>query len=406
MDNINNMNKYKFKNSYYNNFYSGVNRKNTDAIKWDNLTNGQEDLEKVDILPFWIADSDYQTADFIINDLIERVKHGAFGYTYCSDGYYDTIKNWVKRRYDYDIDKEWIIPTHGVVTALDILVKLLTEENDNIVVSTPVYNPFFNVVKNNGRTLICNKLKEIEDSYQIDFCDLEDKLKNAKMYILCNPHNPIGRVWTKEEIDKIVSLCKKYDIILLSDEIHCDLIMDGKKHYSVGHHLNDYDKIAICTAPSKVFNLAGLMNANVICKNEEYRKRYQDLQHGMSLSTPNLLSLVACESAYKKGDQWVDVQNEYLTENRDIVYKFFKDNLPKTKLYKLEGTYLMWINVTYLDLEQEELLNHLLKGGIKVNSGMVYSSDYKGYIRLNIATSRDYLLEGLERIKKVLISLE
>lgn len=401
----------KYNNSNLNSFYKGVDRRNTNAIKWDVLTINQNNLENNDVLPFWIADSDYPTADFIINDLVQRVKHGAFGYTYCSDEYYNTIKNWIQRRYNYSIEKDWIIPTHGVVTALDILVKLLTNENDNIVVSTPVYNPFFNVVNNNNRVLVCNKLLEttykdninIYNTYQIDFCDLESKLKDAKMYILCNPHNPVGRVWNKEEIDKIVSLCKKYDVILVSDEIHCDLIMDGKRHYSVGHYLDDYDKVVICTAPSKVFNLAGLMNANVICKNEDYRKKYNDFQHCMSLSTPNLLSLVACESAYKKGDEWVDDQNKYLTENRDIVYKFFGDNLPKAKTYKLEGTYLMWVNVSYLGLKQEELLENLIKGGIKVNSGTVYSSDYKGYIRLNIATSRDYLLEGLERIKKVLL---
>lgn len=378
-------------------FCHGINRRNTNAIKWDLQTNKQKEN---DLLPFRIADSDYKTYNKVIDDLCDRVKHGAFGYTFIDDEYYQIIKKWVKRRYHYDIDVDYIIPTHGVVTALDFLVSLLTKEKDKIVVSTPVYNPFYNVIVNNNRELVCNKLIEKDDSYFFDFDDLDKKLVGAKMYILCNPHNPIGRVWKKEELDRIVSLCKKHDCIIISDEIHCDIIMNNYELYSMGHYLNEYDKIAICTAPSKTFNIAGLMNANVICKNEEYRKLYKDYQDKLSLSTPNLLSLVACKSAYSTGDNWVDNQNKYLTENRDLVYKFIKENLPLAKTYKLEGTYLMWINLSYLGLEQDILLSNLLKANIQVNSGIVYSSDYKGYIRFNIATSRENLLEGLKRLKK------
>lgn len=377
------------------NFDKEIKRRGTNCIKWDMAGN--------DVLPFWIADSDYPTCDKIVSELEKRVKSSAFGYTYPSDDYYEAIVNWMQKRHDVEIEKEWIIPSMGVVTALYLSVFLFTKENDEVIVSTPVYNPFYSVIENNNRKLICNKLIETNDTYVIDFSDLEEKMKSAKMYILCNPHNPVGRCFTHDELDKVVDLCKKYNVILVSDEIHNDIIMKDAKFYSVMHYFSLYENIIVCTAPSKTFNIAGLEDSNIIIKNEIFREKFSNKQHDLSISTPNILALTACEAAYKYGEEWVDNQNEYLTKNRDFVYSYLKENIPLAKTYKLEGTYLMWINMRFLNLSQEELIEGLKEKGILVNSGEMYSCDYIGYIRLNIACPKSQLEKGLKIIKEFVL---
>lgn len=376
-------------------FDKGIKRRGTNCIKWDMI--GE------DVLPFWIADSDYPTCDKIVSELEKRVKSAAFGYTYPSCEYYEAIVNWMRKRHDVKIEKEWIIPSMGVVTALYLSVFLFTKENDEVIVSTPVYNPFYSVIENNNRKLICNKLIETNDTYVIDFSDLEEKMKSAKMYILCNPHNPVGRCFTKDELDKVVNLCKKYNVILVSDEIHNDIIMKDAKFYSVMHYFSLYENIIVCTAPSKTFNIAGLEDSNVIIKNEIFREKFSNKQHDLSISTPNILALTACLAAYKYGEEWVDNQNEYLTKNRDFVYSYLKENIPLAKTYKLEGTYLMWINMRFLNLSQDELIEGLKEKGILVNSGEMYSCDYTGYIRLNIACPKSQLEKGLKIIKEFVL---
>ena len=237
--------------------------------------------------------------------------------------------------------------------------------------------------------------------YIIDFADLEEKLKNAKMYILCNPHNPVGRVWTKEEVSKIYSLCKKYNCFLVSDEIHGDIIHKPNMLYSALHFINEYDKIIICTAPSKTFNVAGLCDSNIIVNNDEYRKMLDDDINNYSIE-PNVFGLTACLAAYTKGDKWADDQNKYIYENYLIVKDFLKLNLPKAKIYKLEGTYLTWINLSYLGLAQDVLLEKLMSAGVLVGNGVVYDKDYVGYIRLNLACGRSQLQDALDKIKKAL----
>ncbi len=386
-------------------FIKGQDRRNIYCKKWDNKpVNGKE------VLPFWIADSDYPTYEKITDRLIERVKNATFGYTFIDDDYYNNLINWFDRRYNYKVEKDYIFPTHGVLVGLTYTVQLFTKPNDKIVCSTPVYNPFFNIVKDNNRELVFNNLVKYQDNnleytYKYDFEDLEEKLKDAKMYIFCNPHNPVGRVWTKEEVAKIVSLCKKYDCILVSDEIHCDLILDGEFE-SCGKWFDEYDKIVVCTAPSKTFNIAGLLITNCIIKNQDYMKAFIDYQNLLCMERPNLLALEACKAAYLDGDNWVDTQNKYLREQRDIVKSFFNDNLPMCNVYKLEGTYLMWIDCSSFGLEQPNLIEGLLESGVRVNSGTVYSNDYKGFIRLNIACGREQLLEGLSRIKSFLLKEE
>ena len=379
-------------------FYNGQDRKNIYCKKWDNpLTkDGKE------VLPFWIADSDYPTYEKITDKLINRIKNGTFGYTYIDNDYYQNIISWFERRYNYKVEKDYIFPTHGVLVGVTYAVQLFTKPNDKIVCSTPVYNPFFSIIKENDRELVFNKLVEKNNSYEYDFEDLEEKLKDAKMYIFCNPHNPVGRVWTYEEVKKIVELCKKYNCILVSDEIHCDLILNNNFN-SCGKFLDEYENIIICTAPSKTFNIAGLLITNCIIKNKDYMDAFVKYQNLLCMERPNLLAIEACKAAYLDGDNWVDDQNKYLIEQRNIVMDYFKENLPMCKVYDLEGTYLMWINCSSFGLNQANLIEGLLAYGVRVNSGTVYSDDYEGYIRLNIACGREQLLEGLKRIKSFLL---
>ena len=380
-----------------NSFKEGLNRKDTMAIKWD-MT--EELFHYPNLNAMWIADSDYPTCPEVTRDLVERAKHPAFGYSFPDLKYREAVKGWIKRHYYYDINTDDIVVTPGIVNALFFIVKLFTSPGDNIVVSTPVYNPFYSVIENNGRNIIRNKLIEDGDTYKIDFFDLEEKISKAKMYILCNPHNPIGRVWKKEEMDIIYTICKKYNCILVSDEIHGDIVHKPNKLYSAGNYLNDYDKLIICTAPSKTFNVAGLCDSNIIIRNKEYRELFNsDLNH-YSIEA-NVFGLTACLSAYTKGDKWAEEQNEYIYENYNIVKDYFNHNIPKATIYKLEGTYLTWINLSFLGLKQEELMDDLMKAGVLVGNGIVYDKDYVGYIRLNLACGRKQLLDALASIKKV-----
>ena len=370
-----------------------LDRRKTDCYKWDKLSDSN-------MLPFWIADSDYKTFSGIKDKLIERCNHEAYAYTFPGDSYYKTVIKWFKETKGVNLKKDWIVPFSGVVTALYLMVSLFTKKKDTVTISTPVYNPFYDVINGNKRQILCNKLIEDGDTYKIDFKDLDEKLAKSKMFILCNPHNPVGRSFTKDELDEIVRLCKKNNVILVVDEIHGDIIMKDSKFRTIINYFNDYNKIIVCTAPSKTFNIAGIQSANIIIKNKSFREKFTEMINSASMGTPNLFALVACEEAYKNGKSWMEEQNEYLTNTRDYVYKFFKENIPKAKVYKLEATYLMWINLKYLKLSQDELLQGLEKHGVLLNSGTKYSEDFVGYVRLNIACPFEQVKDGLNRIKK------
>ena len=377
-------------------FKKGMDRKNTMAIKWDamELRFGYKDLN-----PMWIADTDYPTCPEVVKDIVKRAKHPAYGYSFPSDEYKEAVKGWIKRHYYYDISTDEIVVTPGVVNGLYFIVKLFTNPGDDIVVSTPVYNPFYSVIEKNGRNIVRNPLIEDKDTYKIDFFDLEEKLQNAKMFILCNPHNPIGRVWTKDEMDMIVRLCKKYNCILVSDEIHGDIIHKPNVLCSAGSYLSEYDKIIICTAPSKTFNVAGLCDSNIIIRNKEFREKFEEDLDNYSIE-PNVFGLSTCLSAYTKGDKWAGDQNKYIYENYLIVKDYFNKNINEAVVYKLEGTYLTWINLKYLGLEQDKLMDRLMKCGVLVGNGTVYDKNYIGYIRLNLACGRNQLLDALDKIRK------
>ncbi|MDD3171302.1 MAG: PatB family C-S lyase [Bacilli bacterium] len=381
-----------------NRFNKPVDRLGTSSIKWDLQ---KERIGKEGLLPFWVADSDYQTADPIINALIKRIKHGIFGYTIIDNEYREIVKQWFTRRYHYNIENEWIVTTPGVVTALYYAVEFFTSPKASIIIQTPVYNPFYDVITSNKRIVAQNKLISVKNTYKIDFNNLEKLLiDGAEMLIMCNPHNPVGRVWKYEEVAKVVDLCKRYNCLIVSDEIHCDLIYKNVEFTSFGQFFDDYERIIVCTAPSKTFNLAGLITSNIIIKDEALRKTFKEGFASRSLREPNLLGIEACKAAYTECDQWLEEQIVHLSKNAKLVYKYFKENIPLAKIAKLEGTYLMWIDMRFLGLCSQELVNGLVDYGILVNSGAVYGQDYDGFIRLNIACPKKQLEEGLAIIGK------
>lgn len=381
-----------------NNFNKPINRLNTSSLKWDSI---KIRTEKENVLPFWVADSDYMTAKPIMEALTSRIKNGAFGYTYVDQEYLEIVKNWVWRRYQYRIEKDWIVTTPGIVPALFFAINALTTPEAKIIIQSPVYNPFYSVIINNNRKILENKLLPIDNTYQMDFINLEALLKEgAEMMILCSPHNPVGRVWTEAEILKVVKLCKQYNCLLVSDEIHCDLVFKEYPFTSIGKYFHLYDKMIICTAPSKTFNIAGLMTSNIIIKDLTLREKFKRELSIRSIGDPNLFGIEACKAAYTKCDDWLEAQVKHIQKNAMLVNQYFKKHIPEAKIAKLEGTYLMWIDMRFMHLTSEVLVKKLIDYGVFVNPGAMYGADYDGFIRLNIACPQQQLQKGLEIIGK------
>lgn len=382
---------------YFNGKFS---RYHTDSYKWDYLlkTAGR------DILPFTVADSDYPAAPEIIQALKERVEHGAFGYTFLTDDYYAAVTAWVQRRYHYTIATDWILATTGVVSSLAFAVLALTEAGDKIVIQTPVYNPFYTIVSENDRELVENPLLPGK-SYRMDLAHLEACFqKGAKMLILCSPHNPVGRLWTASELEELIDLCRRYGVILISDEIHCDLVLGGREFVSVGRYFSRYSRLLVVTAPSKTFNIAGLGISHIFVPDEELRKRVRKRISSMHIN-PNLLALTACRAAYTLCDYWVDLQNEHLTQQFKFLKNFLQTYLPEAGLTEAEGTYLAWVDLRFLGLSSEEIYRRLLDYGVAVNRGDIYGRDSDGFIRINLACSREQLEAGLTRLHRFLSEL-
>lgn len=372
-----------------------VNRKNTNSIKWDIQ---DQKFGNDDLIPFWVADSDFKTSQAVIDALIARIKQGAFGYSIPGDGYYEAVSGWFERHHGYKVEKEWIVPMCGVVASLHTIIATFVEKNQNISFLTPVYNPFYDVILNNDCNVLKTELLNDNEQYSIDFELLEENIKKSAMFILCSPHNPVGRVWSQEELEKIIDLCKKYDCILVSDEIHCDLT--SEPFVSVGKYFADYDKIIICTAPSKTFNIAGLNASNVFIKNSEYLEKYNAYLHKNAISTSNVIGLVATEAAYRYGDYWLEQQKQLILNNYHTTIEFFKKHLPMFTIPKLEGTYLVWINMKCLGKTSKELVDYLTGYGISLNPGAMYGEGYDGYIRLNIACSSEQLQVALDAMER------
>ena len=385
-----------------------VTRRGSGCVKWDEEIPSQSEGRPLpeDMIPLWVADMDFQTAPAVIRALQQRVEHGVFGYTHVPESYYDAIISWFRRRHQWEIEREWIQYTSGVVPALSVIVKAFTEPSDEVILQTPVYNCFFSSVRNNGCKVVENALHLGSDQrYTMDFDDLEQKARSprAKLLILCNPHNPAGRVWTHEELARVYNICKENNVIVVSDEIHNELTYRGCRYVPYGTVCH-MDNAIVCTSPSKSFNTAGLQIANIICSNPSWRRRIDRAININEVCDVNPFGVVALQAAYNESEEWLDGLCEYIYQNYEALCDFFAHELPQLKVTPLEGTYLVWVDIRPTGLSSDEIAEKLLnEAHVWVNSGTMYGQTTgEGFIRLNIACPRSQLMEGLRRIKQVL----
>lgn len=377
-----------------------VNRRGTNSVKWD-------EAKEEGVIPMWVADMDFKAAPCILEALKKRVDHGVFGYTIVPDSYYESIISWFERRHQWHIERDWIIYTSGVVPAISAIIKALTEPGDKVLVQTPVYNCFFSSIRNNGCTIAENALVRKGNSYEIDFDDFERQAadEKTKVFLLCNPHNPAGRVWTPEELSRMNDICLRHGVKVIADEIHCELVMPGHVFTPFAAVSKACQDNCITTnSPTKSFNIAGLQIANIITSNAEDRQKIDRAININEVCDVNPFGVIALQAAYNEGEDWIDQLNVYLWENYQALKTFFKDNLPQLEVINLEGTYLVWVNVRATGMTGNKLTEKLLKEGkVFVNRGTMYGKTTgEDYIRINIAMPRSLMLEGLKRMKDVI----
>ncbi len=388
------------------NFDKPVIRRGTNCVKWD-----ETDIE--DVIPLWVADMDFEVLPEITEALKKRVEHGVFGYAIVGESYYSSIIHWFHRRHNWKIQREWIQYTTGVVPAVSAVIKALTMPGERVLMTSPIYNCFFSCIRNNGCEVLESPLQtsivDHQPTYVVDWEDFERKCADKKttVFLLCNPHNPGGRVWTKEELLRMNDICLRHGVKVISDEIHCELIMPGHEFVpfaSVSEACAE--NCVVCGSPSKSFNTAGLQMAHIICQNEEWRRRIDRAININEICDVNPFAPLAVEIAYNDGEQWIDELNDYLFGNYRFLCNFVAQELPQLKVYKLEGTYLTWIDITATGMTSDQLTRKLLREGrVWVNSGSIYSPlAGEGFIRINLATQRARLTEALQRIARTLKS--
>lgn len=372
-----------------------TNRRNTNSLKWDVDEN---------VLPMWVADMDFMTAPEIIEAIQEKIGKGILGYTIVPDDWYQAISSWWERRHHFQIDKEWLIFCTGVVPAVSSAVRKMTSVGENVLVQTPVYNIFFNSIVNNGRNIVENKLLYDGKEYSIDFEDLENKLSNPQtaMMILCNPHNPIGKVWNKETLKRIGELCFKHHVLVLSDEIHCDLTDTQHEYIPFASVSEICAKNSItCIAPTKAFNIAGVQTSAVVVPNEVLRHKMNKALNTDEVAEPNAIAMEATVAAFTKGEAWLNELRFYLEENRRLVSEFIEYELQELYLVPANATYLLWIDFSHITKDTTCLCQFLLSEvGLYVSAGESYGETGRGFIRINAACPRERLKEGLIRLKK------
>lgn len=381
------------------NFDEVVDRKNNYSMKYDEL---KLKFGKDDLIPMWVADMDFRTAEPIINAISKRVEHGIYGYTSRPDSYYESSSEWLSKRHGWNVDSKLMIHCPGVVPALSLIVREYTKPGDKIIIQSPVYYPFYDVIKDNQRELVLNPLKFVDGKYVMDYSDLEDKAKSgAKMIILCNPHNPVGRVWTKNELIKLGEICLRYGVRVVSDEIHSDLIYKNHKHVPFASISVDFLKNTItCIAPSKTFNLAGLQASILIMPNKEYRDKFDNILEVLDSKRNNCFSVVATEAAYRYGEEWLEQLLPYLEGNIDLINEYCRVNIPKIKPNKSEGTYFVWFDCKELGMSDEKLKDFMIdEAKIAFDFGFWFGIDGEGFIRMNIACPRTTIEKALNRMK-------
>jgi cystathionine beta-lyase len=381
------------------NFDAPINRENTSCVKYDLR---QTIFGKSDVIPMWVADMDFETPDFIRDAIMKRAGHPVYGYTFRDTDYYIPIIGWMQSHHNWTIYKEDIIFCPGVVPALNLAVLAFTKPADKIIIQPPVYHPFFNAVRDHNRELVYNQLIQREDKYLIDFDLLEEQAKDAVMLILCNPHNPVGRCWDKSELDRIATICLKNHVLVLSDEIHADLVMPGHRHQVFATLSPEAAEITITAhAPSKTFNLAGLATSSVVISNPELRSVFSQFIEKMHLNMGNLFGNVASTAAYSLGEPWRLQLIEYLHNNINLVEEFIKENIAGLKMIRPEATYMIWLDFRKFMLDDETLKNKLIhEAGMGLNPGTTFGQGGEGFMRMNIACPRSTLEIALCRLQK------
>lgn len=380
-------------------FNTVIDRKGTRSLKYDfAVRRGKPE----NVLPLWVADMDFQTSSYITDALEDMVKHGVFGYSESEEHYFEAVQNWMERHYNWHVKESWMTKTPGIVFALAMAVKAYTRENDAVLIQPPVYYPFKEVVEDNHRRLVNNTLVLGEDgTYTIDYEDFEKKIieENVKLFILCNPHNPVGRVWTKEELERLGDICLKHGVFVVSDEIHADFVFE-RKHTVFSEVKEAYRDICmICTSPSKTFNIAGLQISNIFISNPEKATAFRRQVAAAGYSQVGLPGLVACEAAYRYGDEWLEGVLAYIKANAEFTRAYLQEHLPRVKMTKLEGTYLVWLDFRDYGLTDKELDEKILnQAGLWLDSGAVFGKCGEGFQRINIACPRKTLQQALDRL--------
>ncbi|HHV19196.1 MAG TPA: pyridoxal phosphate-dependent aminotransferase [Thermoanaerobacterales bacterium] len=371
------------------------------SSKWDELGKmyGRDDL-----LPLWVADMDFMSPKPVIEAIEARAKQGIYGYTSKPESYFESVARWMKKRHDWDVKTDWMIFSPGVVPALSFIVNALTHPGDKILVQSPVYYPFFKVIENNGRRVVNNPLLFNDGRYTMDFDDLEEKVKDpqVKLLFLCSPHNPVGRVWTEEELKKLGRICIDNNILIISDEIHQDILYPGVKHTPFASISEEFALNSItCTAPSKTFNLAGLQTSSIVIPNKIYYDVYKNFMTRIHLLRNNAFGLVALEAAYTYGEEWLDQFLEYLDGNLKTLSEGIEKDIPQIKIIKPEGTYLVWMNCRELGFDSKHLSDFMInKARLALDDGYWFGTGGEGFQRINLACPRAYVNEALTRLKK------
>ena len=379
-------------------FSRPTDRRGTDSYKWDSAP-------EADIIPLWVADMDFETFPAITEALQRRVAHGIFGYTRVPEAYYEAVCRWFGKRHGWHINREDIIYTSGVVPAVSAVIKALTLPGDQVIVQGPVYNCFFSSIRNNGCEMVSNSLiyNKEELRYEIDFDDLERKLKHerARLMLLCNPHNPGGRVWTRDELTRVAELCRKYGVRVVSDEIHCELTLYDNEYVPFGSLPDELSRDSItCCSPSKAFNTAGLQIANIVCRDAEVRNRIDRAININEVCDVNPFGVIALQAAYSdEGYEWLTQLRKYISANYDLLLERFARELPKCKVMRMEGTYLAWIDCSELHIPSDEIEKMLMhENKVWVNAGSMYGAEGAAFIRINMACTSELLNEGITRI--------
>ena len=387
------------------NFDEIVPREGTNCIKYDAR---EKMFGNGSVLPLWVADMDFKTPEFIVDAVKKRAEHEIYGYTFKPDSYFSSVVGWMKRRHNWEIQKEWISFSPGVVAGLTLAVETFSKPGDEVIVQPPVYFPFFDTVKGTKRKMVENPLKLENGRYTFDFDDLKSKIsENARLLLLCNPQNPGGMVWTKEELQELSDICLENKIMVISDEIHSDLIFNGYKHTPFATLSEEAaQKCVICMAPSKTFNVAGLSTSLVIIPNKTLFNRYERTMGVGHLGMGNIFGSVALEAAYTHGDEWLEQMLVYLWDNFQLLDDFFKNRLPKVKVIKPEATYLVWLDFTAYGMNDTKLLKFVVEqAGVGLNNGGKFGTGGDGWLRINIGCPRSILKEALESLGKAFAQL-